>query len=194
MKRILALILVAVLAFAFAGCAEKSGEVKYAEAPETSMPEKGKITGDTYESTFADITFTKPEGWIFATDEEIAGIEAGDGIYYDMVCQNPDTGSQVAVMFEETLLTIGNVAITEDEYIKAISEGLYNSGLEVISQEDKKIGEENYKSVTVYGEAEELTVMQTSLARKKGNTMISVVAVAFNEDNIDDILKCFVQE
>lgn len=194
MKKILSFMLAGVIAFSFAGCSREEGEVKYAEAPSASMPDKGVIDGDKYESTYANLKFVKPEGWVFATEEEIATIEAGDGVYYDMVCQNPETGSQVAVMFEETLLTLGNIAITEDKYIEAISEGLYNSGLDVISQEDKKIGEDNYKSVTVYGESEELTVMQTSLARKKGNTMISVIAVAFNDDVVDDILKCFVQE
>lgn len=191
MKRLSAVILTLAIAFTLVGCGKDSREVKYAESPSATIPEKGKITGDLYESAFADLTFTKPEGWEFATDEEKASLEAGEGMYYDMLCQDPETGSQVAVIFEEVLLTVGNIAITEDEYIEAISEGLYNSGLEVLSQEDKEVGENTYKTVTVYGESEELTVMQTSMARKVGNTMISVIAVAFNDDNIYDILDYF---
>ena len=76
MKRLSAVILTLAIAFTLVGCGKDSREVKYAESPSATIPEKGKITGDLYESAFADLTFTKPEGWEFATDEEKASLEA----------------------------------------------------------------------------------------------------------------------
>ena len=53
MKRIFALIFALVMVLSLAGCGAESGEVKYAEAPEVVIPEKGKITDNVYENAQA---------------------------------------------------------------------------------------------------------------------------------------------
>ena len=211
MKKLLALLLSFVMILSFAGCAvfvkegketqgkeegnatqantsEESGEVKYAKAPEASVPKKGKIEGNLYTSSLGNIVFEKPDNWEYATDEELASVQMGNGVYYDMACQDLETGSQIFVLYEELLLTKGVITSTADEYIKEISEGLYNSGLSIMSQDDKIIGENTYKSVTAYGEAEDFSVEQCSMAYKEGNTMVSIVVVALNDDSVEDIL------
>ena len=191
MKRIFALIFALVMVLSLAGCGAGNGEVKYAEAPEVVIPEKGKITDNVYENSFAGIKFNKPENWIYATEDELSTLEAAEGVYYDMVAQNPETGSQVAVMYDDLLLTVGNIAITEEKYIESIAEGLSNSGLMVMDEADVEIGGKTYKSVTVYGEAEDISVTQQSMARKEGAKMVSIAVVAFNEDSVEDIIEYF---
>lgn len=190
MRKLSALILALILVLSFTGCGEKR-EVEYAKAPEASVPEKGTIEGNVYTGALSGLVFNKPEGWVYATDEEIASVEAPEGVFYDMMCQDPVTGSQVAVMYEELLITAGNIAVTADKYIEGIGEGLYNSGMEIYDEKDYELGGKTYKSVTVYGESEDISVMQCSLARKEGSKMISVVAVAFNGESVEDILNYF---
>ena len=108
-----------------------------------------------------------------------------------MVAQNPVTGSQIAVMYDDLLITAGNIALTEEKYIESIAEGLSNTGLMIMDEEDVKIGDKTYKSVTVYGETEDISVTQQSIARKEGTKMISIAVVAFNDDSISDIMACF---
>lgn len=191
MRKLFALILALIMVLSFTGCNGGETEVKYAESPEVVIPEKGKITGDIYESSFAGIKFTKPENWVYATDDELSTLEAAEGVYYDMVAQNPVTGSQIAVMYDDLLITAGNIALTEEKYIESIAEGLSNTGLMIMDEEDVKIGDKTYKSVTVYGETEDISVTQQSIARKEGTKMISIAVVAFNDDSISDIMACF---
>lgn len=189
MKKTLLILLIIAFIFSFTGCTKR--ELKYAKEPLASIPEKGTWTDSVYRNDFANITFQKGEDWKSATDDELSKLQAADGIYYDLVCQHEKTGSQITVMTEELLLTEGNITITEEEYIQKLSEAFTSSGMEVIAMEDITLGDEVYKSLTVYGESEDFKVTQCSAVRKKGNTMISVIFTAFNDDSVFDMLKYF---
>lgn len=75
----------------------------------------GATVGDTYINEFMGIGFTLPEGWVFATDEEIAEIMGrgktllsedygtlldASGIYCDMIAYSPE-GDNIAVTIEK---------------------------------------------------------------------------------------------
>ncbi len=189
MKKTLALLLIVSIIFSFVGCTKR--ELKYAKEPDVSMPGKGEWNGNLYTNDYADITFEMPEDFIKATDEELSKVEAADGVYYDLMCQKKSTGSQVTVMTEELLLTEGIITITEDEYIEKLSEAFSSSGMIVLETGDVTLSGEGYKSITVCGESDEFKVTQCSLVRKKGNTMISVIATALGDDKTEDLLKLF---
>ncbi len=188
MKKTLSILILICMLFSLAACGKK--EVQYAKEPESSIPEKGHWTDNVFKSDYADLTFEMPEGWISAKDDELLKLQT-EGIYYDFMCQKEETGSQVALMFEELLLTEGSIAITEDEYIEMLSDSFSYSGMQVVETKDITLGKENYKAITVYGEADDFSVTQCSMVRKKGNTMISVIVTALNDDNIEDTLKFF---
>ncbi len=189
MKKTLVLLLGLSLALMNAGCTKR--EIQYAKEPDISIPEKGSWTDDIYRNDFANITFQKGGDWIKATEEELSKLQAPEGVYYDFVCQHEKSGSQITVMTEELLLTEGTITITEEEYIEKLSEAFASSGMEIIATEDIRLGEEVYKSVTVYGESENFKVTQCSAVRKKGSVMISVIFTAFNDDEISDMLGFF---
>ena len=189
MKKALALLLVLAVFAGFTGCGKTSGEVNYAKEPDFAIPERGKIEGNVYESEYSGIRFEKPDGWKYATNEELGSVDSGAGSTYEMLCQDPETGSHVAIIYEELLITAGNITVTEEEYIDAISENMYNSGLDIMNNGDMTIGGKGYKFVEVYGESEEISINQYSIARKAGNIMISVIITAFNDDSASDILE-----
>lgn len=57
-------VLMLLSAVSLAACGSDKGTTKkYA---------RGTVTGNVYHSDFAELTFTKPDDWTFATDEEIA--------------------------------------------------------------------------------------------------------------------------
>ena len=76
MKRLLSLILCAVMLVSFIGCTDNNvtpGTDNDANASNKKVElSRGKIEGDTYKSEYLGLEFTKPSSWVFSTDEEIA--------------------------------------------------------------------------------------------------------------------------
>ena len=113
---------------------------------------RGTWAGNTFTSPQFNVTFTMPEGWIAATDEEIAdimglgldfldatGVEltpetiemAGITVIQDMIASNPETGAMVQIMAER--LFFPNTRITPAEYIEAAAEIMIALGMDVIT-------------------------------------------------------------
>ncbi len=148
-KALSVLALTALLAALLAGC-EKQPEPSPAPTPAPtvsaapeSTPEaaekvfsRGRVEGQVYESDFLSLRFTAPEGWIFASDEELAqrmGLSldivgedvfgdaaelakaiAGQAVLIDMAAAAPDSGANVSLAIEDTEAT-GSGALTETE-------------------------------------------------------------------------------
>ena len=101
---------------------------------------RGTWDGDTFTSNQLGISFTKPDGWLVATDEEMAGIMglgmemmdleftpemlelAGLTTIHDMVVSNPETGAMVQIMAER--LVFPNTRISVEDYIDIVAEML----------------------------------------------------------------------
>jgi len=132
MKRILTAGLLIFMACLLCGCS-----AIYA-AFDSMTPDpltRGTISGSAYSSTFAGITFTAPEGWVFASDEELAelmdmstdalsdaGMEFSEDalkkqVLYDMQAKNPVSGANVLLLYENLALT-GNTGISETKYLE----------------------------------------------------------------------------
>lgn len=65
--RAVAVLLAAVLIFAVTGC---SSAKEISVKPFT----RGTVSGNTYHSDFAELTFTAPDGWHFYSDEELSSL------------------------------------------------------------------------------------------------------------------------
>lgn len=97
--------------------------------------ERGVWTENVYSNGYLGLQFTLPEGFVAASDEEIANMmELGTDILenenisdwqmkiamlksiYDMMASSPATGSSVLVMLENLSLTVGGSAMTEADY------------------------------------------------------------------------------
>lgn len=190
MKKIITAALSVLMLFSLTSCTER--ELTYAESPDRTVAERGKIEDGAYKGNFTELEFRIPDGWECLTDEELLEI-TGDaqGLTYDMMCQNNQTGSVVAVLYEDLLKSAGTNRITEEEYIKAVSENLYSMGLSVSEGEDITLGENRFLMLRAHGESEDITLDQCSLARKRDGYMISVIVTAANGDDADVILNSF---
>ena len=144
MKKLLKLsgvaIVLVLLAVILTGCGENS-EVSNTEnnnvkedVTTTKTISRGKWENNIYTNEFAEIKFNLPEDWAYSSDEEIAklmnvGAEMLNGnefakiveqtSVYDMVANNPNTGSSVMIMFEKPL-----ISASLDFYISKIKEQL----------------------------------------------------------------------
>lgn len=61
---------------------------------------QGTFENEVYINEFADLTFTLPENWSYATDEEMENIlgKSDSDVTYSMMAQNIYTGSNVIFM------------------------------------------------------------------------------------------------
>lgn len=189
MKKVIALLMCLVMIPAV-GCTKQ--DVKYAEAPEKVNAEKGAWEGDVYKGGFTGLTFTLPQGWEKVTEEELSeAMGEKDGITYDMMCQNESTGSHVMISYEELLKTAGKSSITEEDYLKIVSDNLYNMGFDVSDISETTLCGKTFYLVRAYGEGDGFRVNQYSLVRYEKGYMISVIINAVNDDSFESISSNF---
>ncbi len=193
MKRFFVLMLSLIMVISLIGCGE-TGKISenfgVAKEPGNTAYESGKIEGSVYTSCYG-LTFEKPDNWVYTTEEELASVPMQEGVYYDMLCQDPETGSHVLVMYEDLLAVKGNATVTEEQYIEVVSQSLYGSGFMMVDGGTASVCGKDFEYVIAYGESEDITVQQGSYIRKEDRIMVSVIALAFNGDSLEDIIKCF---
>lgn len=138
MKKFLALTLAIVMALLLVSCASVPSN-NYEQQPDDSQkaPElsRGTVAGDVYTSEYLGLSFTKPESWVYSTDEEIAAamnlgvdmflsenfknaLENNPSIY-DMMVVDTITRSSINVGFENLSKTFAS-NITVEQYVEAL--------------------------------------------------------------------------
>lgn len=181
--------------------------------PEVTEPEiqisKGDVDADTYSNDFTGLTFHLPEGWKYATDEQIAelmGIAADilcqDEEYlqaiadlttvYDMKADGPDNSS-VMVLYENLSVT-GNAGMSEETYISALSQQLnaVNMGHEVSEEtEYVNICGEDYACMATTLSANGISLAQNYYLRALGDYMVCIIITAISPTQPDTLLSCF---
>ncbi|MBQ4101002.1 MAG: hypothetical protein IJC83_05595 [Oscillospiraceae bacterium] len=103
-----------------------------AETTKTTSITRGTINGNVYESKATGVKFTKPDNWVFASDEELAAVMniSNDYLYdsdylkelaeksvaYDVMAQNPATGTNVGVAYQN----MRTEAYSEQDYLDSV--------------------------------------------------------------------------
>lgn len=168
--------------------------------------EKGVLTETGFESEWMNLRFTKPEGIIMVSQEELDtmmeqtaqwmfGEDANEKLDYaalttvtEMMAKNPE-GSNVIVQVEK--LSLLYMFMTEEDYIAAVVENLRNTnaGLEVLTDETVytvEIGGEEYTGLsTAVNYGNDSYVYQEIIVRKKEGRMISLV-VSYNDATVEN--------
>lgn len=184
-----------------------------AETPtESGTPaglDRGTWTGNVYTNAFASIQFTLPEGWVAATDEEIAALmgQAADlftdrqkwlvesaklTTIYDMMVQDPVTMNNVAVMFENLSLSPGGTKVTEEDYLEIVTNQL--AALETMTytfDEPSKTTVNGVVYDTVRAVEENVNITQYYMVRKQDNYMVALIITTTDDTKLDDILAYF---
>lgn len=130
MKKWLSLTLCIVMVLLLVACA--GGKVELS---------RGKIDGDVYTNEVLKFEFTKPESWVYSTDEEVAALVnmsaekilgkkfkeslENNPSVYDMMVVDSITRSNVSVGYENLSKTL-STNITVKQYIEALKNQLAN--------------------------------------------------------------------
>ena len=206
MRRLAALFLLALMVLSFCGCA------MFYSVSDSIIPSKltrGTIEDAVYTSPYAGLVFTAPETWVYTTDEGLADLmdvsveafnDAGmefsaDALekqtLYDMMCQDPMTGSSVVLFYENLALT-GNTGISETGYIDEAIELLKKAG--TVQYDFGKTTEEELCGQTFYVMKADLIdygASQYYYARKVDKYMLCFVATIASGDDVSDVLDGF---
>lgn len=196
MKKIVALLLATVMVFLLVACGstKKDDDIKQDDPIQTKEVSRGSIEGDVYTSEFLGLSFTKPESWVYSTDEEIAAaMNLGVDIFlgenfkdavennpslFDMMAVDIITRSNINIVFENLSKTFAT-NITVEQYIQALKAQLANlSGMKVTfpeAFETVKLGETEFTKVDCTVTVQGSSMKQIYYLNKVDKFMRSVI-------------------
>lgn len=201
MKKLLAMILCAVMVFSFAACSEtEKAEVEVV----TITPERGTVENGIYENTTFGVKFEAGENWYFLSDDEIAmamGVAAeemfgegteitGDNIY-DLYCVENATNATVSIN-HENLGTVGGFT-DANYYLETVMTQLISTGVEngiadaVISE--IKVGEEKVPCLDIVMEYSGTTIYQKVIVKQNGSWMSTVTMASLSEEELSSLVE-----
>lgn len=182
--------------------ASKSGELT-----------RGVWDGNTYTSEYAGITFTMPENWISATDEQIAsmmsvsvdimsdaGLEVSEEMLqlqaiYDMMATDTLTGTSVLVMYENLAVVVGGSSYTEKQYLEEVSKQLDTASMGNANEEitEETLCGNTYTVMKVELEVQDISATQYYYMRKIDKYMQGIIISVMNgdEDTATQVLSYF---
>lgn len=197
MKKTLAFILAVSMALCMlTGC---SGQEK-TKTPDFSV---GVTTETAYTSEFSSLSFTLPEGWDFATQEELetmmgAGSEAIYGedpsaavkyslasTVYDMMAYSADGASNIIVMYENLARYPGGTKLTEEEYLQLMSDQLTSmDGYDYTIGDTSSVtlGSYDYTSLVAQLAAGEQSINQQYCVRRVGSYILAICFTGIDTD------------
>lgn len=153
----------------------------------------GTTDGNRFVNESTGIKFTKPDSWIFSSDEDIAGMMnigaahldrdifekalAEMSTVYDMVAVDPDTSASVTVAYENISFSEKDIS-TEEKYLESIKEQILSTSME-FTFEDKikseRLGSYTYKKLESTNTTSGYSIQQTIYARVIGDYMCTIV-------------------
>lgn len=217
MRRILALLLVLVMAFSFTACKNENvrGEIKNDTSDAEVSGEKefslGIANGNVYENKFIGIGCQLDDNWSFYDDEQIkqlnnlvtdavgdelaSQIENAD-IIYDMYAIHSNGMNNININLENVGLAYNTAVDIEEHFEKAmpsVKEALGNMGYANLNHElvTVKIGKKEFDAVKIISEINGIKMYQLQICIKSGKYLASITFATFNEDTTDEITECF---
>lgn len=162
-----------------------------------------------YSSEFAGLQFTMPEGWLAGTDEEIANLMGIGAEYlsdaqkwatesaklstiYDMMAQDPVTGNNVMVMFENLSMAIGGSKLDEAGYFDVVKKQLENvEDLEYTFNDPFDATAGSIEFYTVQANETSVGLDQYYMMHKMDNYMVVMIITIVDDTKLEDILANF---
>lgn len=194
MKKWLALLLAAMMAFALVACgntpANNDGDKDTDNDNKTETFARGSWDGTVYTNDSLGLTVTVPEGWEIADDEELAAVmgltidsltEEGLSEEFlkaqnlcEMKAVDPNYGTNVIIMAENLAVSVGGTSYDEKAYSDTVINTLPEEyGYEFSEPETVTIGGRDY--YLLQGTAQEGVLGQDFLFTRIGNHMVSVI-------------------
>jgi len=210
-----ALVLAGILIFAGCGTKPETQENTSGQGTQSEQKEfaRGEWVETVYTNEFAELKYEIPEGWVYATDEEIKAVvgqgaeminESGGTEFsteqleqtavYDMLVQNPVTGTNVQVIFESLKGIPGGTQIDTNIYIETTKNLLTSSGVAEYNFSDTyevTIGANKYTVLDLEYELWGVSVQQRYCTRRVGDYMTSIIVTDAAGGDIDKVMDSF---
>lgn len=168
---------------------------------------RGTINGNTYKSSATGLTFTKPDGWNYLSDEELANKinvdvkELADNIFpttadrvpavYDMWATDPETGVNISVAYENMYVT-ASVAMTTDEYMEMLEGAFQNTqGTTLLEKSTVKLSGQTYKKAIFKTETSSTSTRSIYYLKGMGKFMNIVLVTVPSGVSSPDVEKLF---
>ena len=196
MKKLLALTLAVIMALSLVSCdfAASNEDEQPDDSKKVTELSRGTIKGDVYTSEYLGISFTKPESWVYSTDEEIAamvnlGVDMllgenfktaleNNAAIYDMMVTDIITRSNINVGFENLSKTF-STNITVEQYVQALKTQFANvSGMTVTfpeTYETVKLGETEFTKVVCTTTIQGISMEQVYYLKKADKFMCFII-------------------
>lgn len=198
MKKTVALLLALVTVFLLVGCNTGKAELS-----------RGTIEGNVYKNEYLGIQFTKPDSWVYSTDEEIAAVtnmgaellgenfkEALDNnpSVYDMMVVDSITRNNINIGYENLAKTLSS-NITEEQYVEALKRQLENISAISVTFPDTydtvKLGETEFTRVICSTASYGVKMTQVYYLHKIEGYMAFIIVTIQDGDSVADIEAMF---
>lgn len=179
----------------------------------TAEPEKqfshGAWEDRTFTSDYAELTLTLPdESWVISTDEELAqimdlGMEETDSNLLekammkltnitDMMAQNPETGANIILMYENLGLNPAAKDLTVEGYAQIVADGLKaNESITYTVDEPTTVTLCGNEYLALDAHVDGYDLHQTYLMRYEGDMMVDLILTGVGENGIDELKAMF---
>ncbi len=184
MKRFFSFILACLMLFSLVSCGGKTS--------------RGSISGDTYKNDVG-IQFTKPDGWEFLKDDELAIVmntggksfseQLENGVAYDAVAKDSKTGNMAIFSF------VNSKDITIEEYGEEMKKQLKQKNpASTVTLSDVEVvefdGEEFSRIVTGVTE-NKVTIRRVTFLKDVGGVLFSAQVVLSDNTSVSDVEAMF---
>ena len=210
MKKFFSLFMIITLSLSLSACSSEPKIEEVEEVEEEQIYVRGEWVDQVYTNDYLGFSFTLPEGWVSASDEELYSMldtateealsedmkEQYDKAvenatsFYDFAVFNLLTGESIMLTIEDLSKTVGAILLTEDLYLDALETNLSNVEgfeFEIVGREDSglKFGQFRVLNMNIQD-----VMTQKYYVLKDGKYMISFVFAYLNDkhEGVDSIL------
>lgn len=170
------------------------GELEDSEISTVKEYSKGVLTSSTYTSSFCELQFANPEGWVMLSEDEIEEqFNSNPEQYvYELATVSSTSQERVFLMIEK----LPTKNFTVEQYMKAVAANNASAGVSVISDDSTRIiaGETyNVINADVTDAATGISAKTDYYMRKIEDRIVCIMAVYLpgNQANIEPVLNAF---
>lgn len=213
LKNMLIILLTASMLFLLVGCGNKeestTNNITNEEATEEKKVEfsMGEWNDNVYTNEFLGLKFKLPEGWTYASDEEIADmmnlgteflnddqkvaaeVSKLTSAYY-MVANDPNTGNNVSIISEKPVMEV----YTENyiNQLKAQLSAVESINYEIGETSKEKIADREYDTLTASASMSGVKITQKYYIYKMDKYFIGIITTSTTgETALNEMIKSF---